>query len=112
MTDDSLKTAQYLLNNAAEAGFEWPNADEAFKKVEEEILEFKVAHTRNDKQEEFGDILIALINYARMSGIDADQALRQANHKFEKRFQGMLKDNPDFKKLSLDEMLKAWKKQK
>ncbi len=47
-----------------------------------------------------------------MSGLNAEEALRKANNKFIKRFEGMESDNPNFSDLSLDDMLQAWKKQK
>jgi len=52
------------------------------------------------------------VNLGRMEGLDAEEALRKANNKFIKRFEGMERDNPNFKDLSLDQMLDAWKAQK
>lgn len=112
----ALLRSQKLQKKAAKVGFEWQNSDDAFKKVEEEIIEFKNAHTPDEKEEEFGDLLIALTNYARMEGINAEEALRKANNKFQKRFEGMEADcaaqGRNFKDLTLEEMLDCWKKQK
>lgn len=112
----ALLRAQKLQKKAAKVGFEWATPEDAFAKVTEEIEEFKAAKTPEDKEEEFGDILIALANYGRMNGINAEEALRKANNKFEKRFQGMETEceskGKDFTTLALDEMLKCWKRQK
>lgn len=112
----ALLRAQKLQKKAAKVGFEWANADDAFAKVSEEIEEFKAAKTPEDKEEEFGDILIALANYGRMNGINAEEALRKANNKFQNRFQGMEAQcenkGKDFTTLTLDEMLECWKRQK
>jgi len=108
----ALLRAQKLQKKAAKTGFEWRNSNDAFLKVQEEINEFKEADNAIDKEEEFGDLLFALVNFGRMEGLDAEEALRKANNKFIKRFEGMERDNPNFKNLSLSEMLAAWKKQK
>ncbi len=108
----ALLRAQKLQKKAAKVGFEWRNADEAFKKVEEEISEFKNAKSTADKEEEFGDLLLALVNVGRMNDIDAEEALRKASNKFIKRFEGMEEDSFDFKNATLDDMLKSWKAQK
>lgn len=108
----ALLRAQKLQKKAAKIGFEWRTSDDAFLKVQEEINEFKEADNAIDKEEEFGDVLLALVNFGRMEGLDAEEALRKANNKFIKRFEGMERDNPDFKNLTLDEMIEAWKAQK
>ena len=108
----ALLRAQKLQKKAAKVGFEWRTSNDALLKVQEEINEFKEADNAIDKEEEFGDLLFALVNHGRMEGLDAEEALRKANNKFIKRFEGMERDNPNFKDLSLDEMLGAWKKQK
>jgi len=112
----ALLRAAKLQKKAAKVGFEWQNSDDAFKKVEEEIIELKEAKQDIDKEEEFGDLLFCLVNYARMEGIGAEEALRKANKKFVQRFKGMedncKTDEKDFKNLSLNEMLSLWEKQK
>lgn len=115
----ALLRAQKLQKKAAKTGFEWKNANDAFAKIEEEILEFKDAcanSTKEHQEEEFGDILIALANYARMEGINAEEALRKANEKFIKRFQGMEKDfeaiNMNLSDAPLDQMMDVWNQQK
>jgi len=108
----ALLRAQKLQKKAAKVGFEWRNAGDAFAKVEEEIIEFHEAKDQADKEEEFGDLLFALVNYGRMQGLDAEEALRKANNKFIKRFEGMERDNSNFSDLSLENMIDAWKAQK
>ena len=112
----ALLRAQKLQKKAAKVGYVWQNTGDAFKKLEEEIEEFKEADNMADKEEEFGDLLYCLVNYGRMQGLDAEESLRKANKKFIKRFEGMeadcTKDGTDFSSLSLDDMLALWEKQK
>jgi len=73
-------------------GFDWDNKEDVWKKVEEELGEFKeeVASGNKEKQEqEFGDILFALINYARFVDINPEEALNRTNNKFIRRFTAM-----------------------
>lgn len=115
----SLLRAQKLQKKAAKTGFEWEDTNGAFVKLEEEINEFKEALDSNDKnhqEEELGDMLFCIVNFARMKGLNAEEALRKANNKFIKRFSGM---ENDFKALgttlsdaTLDQMLEIWSKQK
>ncbi len=108
--------AQKLQKKAAKTGFEWPNTDDVLEKLQEELQELRKARTQDEKLEEFGDILFVMVNYARMLGLNAEEALRQSNAKFEKRFKGMENDlkaeNKMLNDLTLEEMLKCWEKQK
>lgn len=110
----ALLRAQKLQGKAAKVGFEWRGSDDAFLKVQEEINEFNNACNNIDKEEEFGDLLFALVNFGRMQGIDSEEALRKASNKFIKRFEGMEQevDADKFKDLSLEQMLTLWQKQK
>ena len=81
-----------IQEKASGIGFDWENGNQVWAKVEEEIKEFKVeiqAETGNSKRanEEFGDVLFSLINYARFQGINPEEALERTNKKFIKRFQ-------------------------
>jgi len=67
-------------------GFEWPDKNGAWDKVMEEIEEFKAEKDPKRKQEEFGDLLFSLINYARYENINPEEALQRTNKKFIKRF--------------------------
>ncbi len=112
----ALLRAHKLQKKAAKVGYEWPDSDGAFSKLEEEMLEFKNAVKHPDKEEEFGDLLFCLVNFARMNGINSEEALRKANKKFIMRFSGMEKDcandGLEFSSLSLAQMLELWEKQK
>jgi len=107
----ALLRAQKIQKKAAKTGFEWQNTEQALDKFNEELQEFQEAETDADKEEEFGDMLFALVNYGRMNGIHTEEALRKANEKFINRFQKMEKAT-DLKSLSLDEMLKTWQEAK
>ena len=96
-------------------GFEWENKDQVWAKVEEEIAELKVEEAANDHEkmeDEFGDVLFSLINYARWIGINPEDALERTNKKFISRFQWMEQkmkdDGQDISKLNLEEMDVYW----
>ncbi|MDO5043472.1 MAG: nucleoside triphosphate pyrophosphohydrolase [Slackia sp.] len=82
----ALMQAQKISRKAAAVGFEWDCIDEVWAKVAEEIEEFKDAETPEQAEEEFGDILFALVNVARWSHIDSEGALRRACAKFRRRW--------------------------
>ena len=113
------KKSEYLTNLASKNGFEWPNRKVCFEKIEEELLELKMALLKNDKnniKEEIGDILFTLSSFAQLSKIDMLDCLDQANIKFEKRFNILKKyadlENIDLKFASLEIKEKLWKKAK
>ena len=99
-------------------GFDWDNKNQVFDKVKEEIDELNVEVQRNsDKiEDEFGDVLFSIINYARFLNVDPEMALEKTNKKFIKRFQYLEKESKnDGKKLSemsLSEMDEYWNKAK
>lgn len=70
-------------------GFDFANEHDAWKKVEEEFAEFLEADSREEKEDELGDVFFSLINYARISGLDPDAALEKTNRKFISRFKKM-----------------------
>jgi XTP/dITP diphosphohydrolase len=76
-----------MQEKAAQAGFDWDHKEQVLEKVWEEWEEFNQATTHAHKQEEFGDFLFALINYARFEKINPDDALESTNLKFKKRFE-------------------------
>lgn len=97
-------------------GFEFRNAEDAWKKVDEELEEF---HTETDlvkKEQELGDVFFSLINYARISGINPDSALEKTNLKFISRFQKMenlaSERNLDLSEMPLEEMDLLWEEAK
>ena len=82
--------AYRMQEKTAQVGFEWENSDQVWEKVEEEIQEFKEVADGEDqakKEEEFGDILFSLINFARFQNIDPETALEKINRKFKYRFE-------------------------
>ncbi len=84
----ALMRAQKLQKRAGRTGFDWPDADGPRAKIDEELVE--IAEASDDmRAEEVGDLLFAVVNYARHLGIDAEEALRAANGKFERRFRAM-----------------------
>jgi XTP/dITP diphosphohydrolase len=81
--------ATRIQDKAKQVGFEWDNKEDVWKKVEEEMSELKEAVALNDQQhieEEFGDVLFSLANYARFLQIDAEGSLEKTNKKFISRF--------------------------
>ena len=83
----ALTRAQELSRRAAKVGFDWENPKPVLEKVKEEIVEFEAEKDGSlEAEEEFGDILFALVNLARHKGINAETALARANAKFENRF--------------------------
>jgi XTP/dITP diphosphohydrolase/tetrapyrrole methylase family protein/MazG family protein len=87
----ALLRAYRTQEKAAGVGFEFPDRDQAWGKVEEELAEFREAVEKNagadEREAEFGDLLFALTNFARQAGINPENALRATNEKFTRRFQ-------------------------
>lgn len=84
--------ATRIQEKAKQVGFEWDNKEDVWKKVEEEIGELKEAIELDSKEkidEEFGDVLFSLVNYARFLQVDAEGVLERTNKKFIYRFQQM-----------------------
>lgn len=79
-------------SRAAKVGFDWPDADGIFAKLQEEIAELKAELAKADQakvEDEFGDLLFTAVNLARHLKVDAESALRGANAKFRERFRAM-----------------------
>jgi len=109
--------AYRMQEKTAQVGFEWENAAQVWEKVEEEIAEYKEAvemnHSQKKKEEEFGDILFSLINYARFQGIEPETALETVNKKFKKRFEYIEAKAPKrLEDMTLDEMDTLWNEAK
>ncbi|WP_347270266.1 nucleoside triphosphate pyrophosphohydrolase [Rhizorhabdus histidinilytica] len=105
----ALLRAEKLQKRAARTGFDWPDQSGAREKVVEEIDEVDRATSAEHRFEEMGDLLFALVNWARKCGIDPEAALRAANAKFEKRFRAMEDMAGDrFAGLTLDEKEELW----
>lgn len=109
----ALLRAQKLQKRAARTGFDWPDVEGAFDKLHEEIAEVRAATNAAELNEEIGDLLYAAVNVSRHFGVDAEAALKAANHKFEQRFRAM-EDfaGEQFAYLSLDEKEALWQRAK
>lgn len=109
----ALMRAQKLQKRAARTGFDWPDPSGSEAKIAEEIAELKEASTDLDKFEEAGDLLFAVVNFVRAHGIGAEDALRAANAKFERRFRAMEDlGGADFPALSLAAQEDLWQQVK
>ena len=88
----ALMRAQKLQKRAARVGFDWPDASHVIAKIREEAAELEEARdhkTQSDVFEEFGDLLFVMVNLGRHMGVDSEEALRAANAKFTRRFNGI-----------------------
>ena len=115
----ALVKAFRIQEKAAGVGFEWDNAEDVLDKVKEEITEFnqEVEDQNHDKMEdEFGDVIFSLINYARHLKINPESALERTNKKFIKRFkyieESAKNEGKVINELTLDQMEAFWNKAK
>ncbi|WP_163470040.1 nucleoside triphosphate pyrophosphohydrolase [Fusobacterium sp. IOR10] len=109
-----LLRAQKIQEKVSIYGFDWENKEDVFFKVQEEIEEVKLAIKNKDTEnleEEIGDLLFSLTNYARHCGLNIDTIMRKSNDKFEKRF-NYIEDNCNIKDSDLKVMEKLWEKSK
>jgi MazG family protein len=107
--------AMRLQEKAKQVGFEWDDKEQVWEKVEEEIGELKSAireGSQSKMEDELGDVMFSLINYARFLQVDAENALERTNKKFIHRFTQMeqqaLQDGKDLHTMSLEEMDAIW----
>ena len=105
--------AYRMQDKTRQVGFEWENDQQVWAKVEEEIEEFKEIVQLNGSKEaledEFGDILFSLINFARYKGIDRETSLERVNLKFKRRFEYIESRAPKpLKEMTLGEMDALW----
>ena len=82
----ALARSQMMQRRASVAGFDWPDMSGPLEKLSEEIGELTEANSKQNKIEEFGDVLFTLVGIAQRLDIDTEQALRASNNKFEQRF--------------------------
>ena len=111
----ALMRAQKVQKRAAVTGFDFPDVNEAIKKLEEEIKELKSAISKNTNiDEEFGDVLFSATNVGRLLGLTPETALSDSTEKFITRFERMenevLRKNQSLDTLNLDEMDEIWGK--
>ncbi len=112
----SLVKAYRMQEKAAQVGFDWNTKEQVWGKVEEELQEFKEELGTENAKGEFGDVLFALVNYARFEGINPDDALEMTNKKFKARFEYIeLKakaQGKNMKDMTLAEMDVIWNEAK
>ncbi|MGB1041555.1 MAG: nucleoside triphosphate pyrophosphohydrolase [Flavobacteriales bacterium] len=114
----ALVKASRIQEKARGIGFDWDDKSQVWEKVNEELQELKVEIDSNsDKiEDEFGDVLFSLINYARFIGVNPENALEKTNKKFIRRFQYLetesKKDGKSLPDMSLEEMDIYWEKAK
>jgi MazG family protein len=119
----ALHEAHQISSRAARAGFDWPDIEGVFSKLQEEVGELKevIAAAGGEPQrerleDEVGDMLFTMVNIARYLKIDSESALKRANRKFKVRFQhmesGLSKQGKKLEETSLEEMEALWQKAK
>lgn len=115
----ALLRAHRLQDKASRVGFDWKHIDDVFKKVEEEIKEFKGAIEKkkpDEIEDELGDIFFALVNVARFLEINPEDALRKTISKFISRFRYIEEKAKEAKRelsdMTLEEMDKFWEEAK
>jgi MazG family protein len=111
----SMVKAMRLQEKAKQVGFEWENKEQVWEKVDEEIAEMRQAIKEGKQAEieqEFGDVIFSMVNYARFLQIDAENALERTNKKFIHRFSQMerqaMNTGKDLRQMSLQEMDAIW----
>jgi len=82
----ALAYSQSIQRRAAAVGFDWAKVDDIIEKLVEEVVELKEVESLEEKEREFGDILLTLANVGRRMDIDVESSLRQANARFAARF--------------------------
>ncbi len=115
----ALVKAQRIQDKVAGVGFDWENATQVWEKVKEELNEFQLEVQKGDlkkSEEELGDVLFSLINYARFLKINPDTALERTNRKFIQRFNIMEAEVEQKGKflqdLALEQLEELWEKAK
>ena len=115
----ALTKAYRIQDKVSGVGFDWDNKEDVWSKVKEELGELKTEVDKEDPvrmEEEFGDVIFSLINYARFLHIHPEDALEKTNRKFMSRFQLLEKmvkeDNRQLTDMSLEEMDVYWERAK
>ena len=119
----AIHEAHQISSRAARVGFDWPDVDGIFEKLQEEVRELRevIAEGDDDQrrdrlEDEIGDMLFVIVNIARYLKIDSESALKRANRKFKSRFQYMENElanqGKSVEQATLDEMESLWQKAK
>lgn len=109
----ALKRAEKVQRRAARVGFDWPDSDGPRRKIDEELAEIERAEDDDERAAEIGDLLFAVVNYARHLDINPETALREAIARFETRFRKVeeLADK-SMKDMNIDELEALWQRAK
>jgi ATP diphosphatase len=109
----ALKRAEKIQRRASRVGFDWPDAEGPRLKIDEELGEIERAGSEEERAGEVGDLLFAVVNYARHLGVNPETALREATARFEARFRKVeeLAAKP-LKEMTLDELEALWQRAK
>ena len=119
----AIHEAHQISSRAARVGFDWPDVEGIFEKLQEEVRELREVIAEGDDgdrrerlEDEIGDMLFVIVNIARYLKIDSESALKRANRKFKSRFQYMEKElakqGKTVEQVTLDEMEALWQKAK
>ena len=112
----ALTRAEKIQKRAAGVGFDWPDMTGVLDKISEEIDELKAADTKAATEDELGDLLFSIVNYARRNEVDPEAALRNATRKFERRFAGVetrvAASGKTFQETPLDQLESYWQETK
>jgi ATP diphosphatase len=107
----ALERAAKLQRRAARVGFDWPDIVGPRAKIDEELAELERETEHQRMLEELGDLLFAVVNFARHLNIEPEAALREANRKFERRFRA-IEQAPGFEAMTLEEKEELWQRAK
>jgi nucleoside triphosphate diphosphatase len=109
----ALKRAEKVQRRASRVGFDWPGADGPRGKIDEELEEIAGAETEAERAAEVGDLLFAVVNYARHLEVNPETALREATARFESRFRKVeeIADKP-LNEMNIDELEALWQRAK
>lgn len=112
----ALAYSQEMQERAASLGYDWPDVEGVIDKVEEEAVELLQAATPEAREEEFGDLLLVLVNLGRKLGVDAEAALRAASRKFAARFAIAERlahaEGRELRDMSFEELDELWERAK
>jgi tetrapyrrole methylase family protein/MazG family protein len=115
----ALARAQSISRRAAQLGFEWPNIEQVWAKVEEEMRELKEAAASGDKNhtgEELGDLLFTMVNIARFLDVESEEVLARTVDRFTRRFHHiearLRQADKSFDQSSIEEMDRYWEEAK
>lgn len=109
----ALKRAEKIQRRAARVGFDWPDPSGPRAKIDEELAEVEAAADDAERAAEIGDLLFAVVNYARHLGVNPETALREATARFEERFRHLERAaSGPLSGMTIDELEALWQRAK